>query len=270
MKFSSPDYQEAARKFADFVQTINRLRHPETGCPWDIKQTMLTLRKYMLEEAYEACEAMTRGNRQDVIEELGDVLLQVVLNAQVGSETQSFDINDVIDSINSKIIERHPHVFAGRTDIDTEEKVKENWKKIKDQTKGVPNDLYAEAKNMGKNYPASLQTIKIGQIAKDVQFDWKNVHEVFEQFKSEVVELSAELKAKEIDRKKTAEEMGDVFFSLIQVCRHLGLDPEVTMFAANLKFFDRWTKMQKIADKRGVNLEKLPLAEKEKLWQEIK
>ncbi len=269
-KFSTPDYDQACESFRAFLKTINQLRNPNGGCPWDLKQSIASLRPYMLEEAYEAVEAMSRGERDDIVEELGDVLLQVVLNAQVGCELHDFEIKDVIDAINNKIWERHPHVFSGLEGIDTEEKVKENWQKLKEQSKGVSIDPFKDAKDMGKNYPAVQQSHKIGKISAKVQFDWPDLASVFSQFESEVKELAIELNAKKIDKAAATEEVGDVFFSLVQVCRHMGIDPELTIFDANQKFLGRFDKMMALAERRGVDFSKLSLDEKEKLWQDIK
>lgn len=268
---NGPDSEQAKAAFARLCATIAALRNPEGGCPWDLQQDHVTLRRFMIEEAYEAAEAMAAGDPAALRDELGDVLLQVVLNAQVAKDRGSFDVVDVIDGINEKMLRRHPHVF-GDEEARAAGHVQGNWEAIKAAEKsasGKPpaGGYFAEAAD---KQPASLQALKIGKLAAKIRFDWDDVHEVFGQVKSEVDELAAELAAATVDKDTVAEEIGDVFFSLAQLCRHLELDPELVAFDANRKFLRRFAALEAVAKERGVNVERAPRQTLEELWVEVK
>jgi MazG family protein len=268
---NGPDSEQAKAAFARFCATIAALRNPEGGCPWDLQQDHVSLRRFMIEEAYEAAEAMAAGDPAALRDELGDVLLQVVLNAQVAKDQGSFDVVDVIDGVNEKMLRRHPHVF-GDEKARAAGHVQGNWEAIKAAEKsasGKPRagGYFAEAAD---KQPASLQALKIGKLAAKIRFDWDDVHEVFGQVKSEVDELAVELAAATVDKDTVAEEIGDVFFSLAQLCRHLELDPELVAFDANRKFLRRFAALEAVAKERGVNVERAPRQTLEELWVEVK
>jgi MazG family protein len=268
---NGPDYERAKAAFARLCATIAALRNPEGGCPWDLQQDHVTLRRFMIEEAYEAAEAMAAGEPVALRDELGDVLLQVMLNAQVAKDRGSFDVVDVVEAINEKMRRRHPHVF-GDEQARAAGHVQGNWEAIKAAEKsasGKPRagGYFAEAAD---KQPASLQALKIGKLAAKIRFDWDDVHEVFGQVKSEVDELAVELAAATVDKDTVAEEIGDVFFSLAQLCRHLELDPELVAFDANRKFLRRFAALEAVAKERGVNVERAPRQTLEELWVEVK
>ena len=278
--------EQAVNAFGEFIQTVAMLRHPQAGCPWDLKQDHQSLRRFMIEEAYEASDAMDTENTALLVEELGDVLLQVVLNAQVGVDRGEFSIVDVIERINKKMVFRHPHVFAGCDPLavspiqePTEQEEKGHWRqwehlKAVEKKRGavggqVRSILFSEAYGM---FPATIQAAKIGRLAERIDFDWKNPTEVLAQLKSELLELQQELQADNADerQKSIREELGDVFFTLAQLCRHLGHDPEVVAADGNRKFLNRFKVVEEIAEQKGIDLKKAGMEEKEALWQEAK
>ncbi|MDA9950955.1 nucleoside triphosphate pyrophosphohydrolase [Oligoflexaceae bacterium] len=257
--------------FFEFYNTVAKLRDPETGCPWDLKQTHRTLRKYMIEEAYEASAEMTSEESTDELcDELGDVLLQVVLNAQVAKDQNSFDITKVINQINAKMIRRHPHVFDENFEKKTADQVKKSWEEIKKSEKIEEADSYfSSVENI---QPANLQADKIGRLASKIQFDWDNVHQVIEQLQSEIEELKIALSNSD-SAAKNAEienEMGDVLFTCAQVSRHLGLSPEVAAQHGNIKFLTRFKKLEELAGRRGVHIESASREQLEGFWKEAK
>lgn len=281
-KKSASSNKMVSREFQSLLDTIAKLRCPNDGCPWDRKQTHQTLRKYMLEEAYEASEAMESGDPDHIAEELGDVLLQVVLNSQIASETEDFSIIDVIRKINDKMISRHPHVFGNRgkdaSDLESlndsflrkqwqEIKNRENKKKAKDAAISCEKPIFSDVKGI---LPASSQALAIGKIAKEIKFDWVDPLQVFEQLKSEVAELEVELVDLDKNQDDIRKELGDIYFTLAQVCRHLKIDPEVISQNGNIKFLRRFSLMEKIAKNQNIDLIKASQEKKEELWKQAK
>ncbi|WP_141736426.1 nucleoside triphosphate pyrophosphohydrolase [Oligoflexus tunisiensis] len=260
---------EAGRIFSDFVKTVATLRHPVRGCPWDLEQDHKSLRRYMLEEAYEAAEAMFGTDEAHLLEELGDVLLQVVLNAQLAHDKGRGDIRDVTTSINSKMVRRHPHVFgdlAGQG-IDKAE-IKTNWERIKATEKAIKQHKAGYFADCVKVVPALTQAHKIGKRAHTIHFDWDSPADVLKQCQAELQELEHEMVA--ADRDRLHDELGDVFFSLAQLSRHLGVDPEVAAQQGNAKFLRRFAVMEEIARVRGQEVTQLTRDELEALWKEAK
>jgi MazG family protein len=265
--------EQAAGLFAKFFDTVATLRHPKDGCPWDLKQSHRTLRKYMIEEAYEAAAAMGQPqNSKALADELGDVLLQVVLNAQVAWDNGTFDINDVIKGVDEKMKRRHPHVFGPLKGKISSTEIRSKWLAIKaseqpSQSKGAASGLFD--KFIKDPLPASIKSRRIGERAKDIDFDWDDPKAVWATFRSEVDEASAAFMPR-LNKTKLAEEIGDIYFTLGQVCRHLDMDPEVVAEGGNQKFLRRFAKVEALAAKRALNVATLPRMDKEKLWQEAK
>jgi len=259
------------KNFEAFCKTIAALRHPKTGCPWDLKQTHKSLRKYMVEEAYEAVDAMGRNDAREICEELGDVLLQVVLNAQLAKDEKKFEIADVIESINSKMLRRHPHVF-GKSKSREISAIRQEWENIKAEEKKKKGEREQNISAHAKKYkmlPGLMESVKIGSLMNKVGFDWNKISDVVGQVDEEFSELKAEIKKKNA-RKAQMEEMGDLLFSIAQLCRHLEIDPEVAMKQANGKFLKRFATMEKLNTKSGVAFENLTLEKKEVLWNKAK
>lgn len=268
---NGPDQQRVMAAMARFCETIAALRHPQHGCPWDLEQDHVSLRRFMIEEAYEAAEAMAGHDAAEIRDELGDVLLQVVLNAQVGQDQGLFDLISVIEGVDAKMRRRHPHVF-GNAEEKAAGHVQGKWEAIKASEReaqgGVQTRSYfAEA---SKLHPASLQALKIGKLAAKIRFDWDDAREVLAQVQSEVDEVAKEFQAASVDKGRVAEEIGDVMFSLAQLCRHLALDPELVAVDANRKFLRRFAALEGIANERQIDITQAPRQTLEELWLEVK
>ena len=271
------EFDEAATAFVSLCETIAALRHPVDGCPWDLQQTHDSLRRYMIEEAYEAARVMARADRdandsRELCEELGDVLLQVVLNAQVAADRKGFQIADVIKSIDAKMRRRHPHVFgSGDARRDREmASIKSNWEVIKAEEK-KNNSASASADGFFagiEGYPATIEAYEIGKRAAKIKFDWNSPADVLAKLLSEVDEMKDEWEKG--DRTALMAELGDVYFSLAQFSRHIGVDPEVIALDGHRKFLDRFTKVEILAKKRGVKIPDADQATLESLWEEAK
>ncbi len=271
-----PDLARATVAFNRLLNIIADLRHPDTGCPWDLKQDHQSLRRYMIEEAYEATEAMTAGIPSALAEELGDVLLQVVLNAQVALDQATFDIVDVIDGISDKMLRRHPHVFGNEEERSMRkiEQIATKWGEIKaaevQTAESKSSTIYGDAK-IEKIHPATRQAAEIGKIARKINFDWQSPTEVFDKLLSEVAELKeAWEEAGLAPSSAVRAELGDVYFTLAQFCRHLQLDPEVIAWDGNRKFLQRFIKLEQIAAARGISVGTCRQEVLEQLWIEAK
>lgn len=265
---------QVGEDFKKLVTTIARLRHPRYGCPWDLEQTHASLRRYMLEEAYEACEAMGRSDHQALTGELGDVLLQVVLNARLGQDAGQFHIGDVIRTLDEKMIRRHPHVFnpdAGGGDPETAGEVRQRWEEIKATEKAAAPvgkaGLFAGVSRPG--FPAADVAVRIGKRAAAINFDWGNAGQVLQQLRSEIEELAGELQAP-VNREALADELGDVYFTLAQLCRHLSMDPEVVALQGNHKFLDRFRQVEDLAAQKSIDPAHASQEQLETLWKEAK
>jgi MazG family protein len=233
----------------------------------------------MLEEAYEAVEAMSLGTAgASLQEELGDVLLQVVLNAQLAQDTESFTIENVIDSINAKMRRRHPHVFKPTGHKVTEESIRQSWESIKLEEKASQGNsstkLASQLATIAKSFPATIQAQKIGRLTEKLNFDWSDPREVLDQVQSELDEVrEAMLPANKENPEyiaAVAEEIGDVYFSLAQLCRHLGLDSEVVALNANAKFNRRLTKLETLALAQGIPIDQATPEVREEWWAQVK
>ena len=260
--------------FEDLVAVQARLRAPG-GCPWDREQTHLTLRTYLIEEAYEVLDAIEKGNSQDLAEELGDLLLQVLFHADLARETGAFDISDVITGIRDKMIRRHPHVF-GNVKAETAGEVLKNWAQLKAREKqaaspkGVAprNPTPSELEGVPRHLPALLEAYQITRRAAQVGFDWERVEGIFEKLQEETAELRAALSSS--NHHAAEEEVGDLLFSVVNLARFLGLDPEVTLKHSNLKFKQRFQEMEREASVSGRRLSQISKEELEHLWDAAK
>ncbi len=241
----------------ELINTVKILRSPN-GCKWDREQTHKTIRQNMLEEAYEAAEAIDENNIEHLKEELGDVLLQVVLHSQIADDNNEFNIQDVAKLLNEKLIHRHPHVFGEEKTNDTK-KILQNWEKLKAEEKkerkrildGIPSTL-----------PALLYCMKISKKAARAGFEWKNNAQVMECFISEIEEFK-QAKTKE----EKEEELGDILFSLVNVARWNNIDPELALSKANKKFIKRFNKLEELSQKK---LDELTFEEYNELWSKVK
>ncbi len=260
--------------FEDLVAVQARLRAPG-GCPWDREQTHATLRTYLIEEAYEVLDAIEKGSPQDLAEELGDLLLQVLFHADMARETGAFDISDVITGIHDKMVRRHPHVF-GNVKAETSREVLKNWAQLKAKEKQASSPKEVASQNpdpsaldgVPRNLPALLEAYQITRRAAQVGFDWERVEGIFEKLNEETKELRAALGAS--DRRAAEEEVGDLLFSVVNLARFIGLDPEVTLKHSNLKFRARFQEMEREASHSGQRLSELSKQELEELWEAAK
>ncbi|MBI3744490.1 MAG: nucleoside triphosphate pyrophosphohydrolase [Chloroflexi bacterium] len=246
--------------FNTFLAIVARLRAPD-GCPWDREQDHASLKKFLLEECYEALDAIDSGDPQKIAEELGDVLLQVGLNAQVGADNGTFTIKDVLRHINTKLIRRHPHVF-GDVKVKDAAQVVANWDQLK---KAERKEGASVLDGVPKSQPALFQSQEIQGRAARQGFDWPNMDGVLDKVREELGEFKgARTKAEQ------EHELGDIIAALVNVGRKLDIDTEGAVRKANERFRRRFQYMERAARERGASIERLPLDEQEALWQEAK
>ena len=251
--------------FQDLTELMEKLRSDE-GCPWDREQTHESLKRYMVEETYEALEAIEDGDDAGIKEELGDVFLQVVFHSQIAKEEDRFDSSDVIDGICRKIIERHTHVF-GEDIAEDSEAVLKNWDKIKNKSKGLKTHT-EKIKKIPKTYPALLRSLKIQEKAAKAGFDWDEVDGAIDKTMEEIEEFMSAYK--EHDQKGMRSEMGDLFFSLVNVCRFLEIEPEITLNETSDKFIRRFAFIENECQKADLVMENMTLTELDAYWDKAK
>jgi MazG family protein len=269
------------------IDVVKQLRTPITGCPWDLEQDHKSLRPYMIEEAYEAVEAIDTGESAKICDELGDVLLQVVLHSQIAQDNGEFDLGDVAENVAEKMIRRHPHVF-GSEEVNNSAEVLMNWEAIKiKETKAASKEAESDAtpystslKKVPPHLPALLRAQRVGGKAAKVGFDWSEVSSVFEKVKEEISELEEVLdrtklssrspgkkEMTKIEVEQLTEELGDVLFSLCQFSRWMGQNAEDCLRESTSKFLNRFEIMETIADQDLSELDEKSL---EELWQRAK
>ncbi|ENK0840085.1 nucleoside triphosphate pyrophosphohydrolase [Clostridium botulinum] len=251
--------------FMDLLDIMDRLRG-EDGCPWDKEQTHTSLKKYLIEESYEVIEAIDNKDVDMLIEELGDVLLQVVFHSQIGKEDGFFEIKDVIQSICDKMINRHPHVFSD-LEINNSNEVLENWDKIKSMEQG--NETYTDSiRHIAKTLPALMRADKVQKKAAKVGFDWENIEDAMKKIIEEYKEIEDVYKSK--NKVKILEEIGDLLFSVVNVARFLDIDPENALNYSIDKFINRFQYIEDEAIAMGRSLDNMSLEEMDELWKEAK
>lgn len=251
---------EELSQFDTLVKIVARLRAPD-GCPWDREQSHASLRGNLLEECYEVLEALDEGDTEKLCHELGDLLMQVVLHAQIASEAGEFELGDVIKSINTKLIYRHPHVFGSLKVKDAKE-VLLNWEALKKEEREGEASMLA---NVPKQLPALSYSQEIQDRVARVGFDWKDVDGVIDKLAEEVSEFK---RADSPERR--AREFGDLLFTLANIARRLGVDLEAALRQANQRFYRRFSRMEELCRQRGLNLDKLSFDEQNALWEEAK
>lgn len=249
-------------KFIALIQIMEKLRS-KNGCPWDKQQTHESLREYLLEEAYEVLESIEAKNPNELKEELGDLLLQIVFHAQIANENQQFTVYDVIDTISEKLIRRHPNVF-GTQNIETAEDQEQNWEKIKRDKEGRKSAIGGVPQEL----PSLLRAFRIQGKAAQVGFDWTKIDDVWIKFEEEISELHEALRNNNL--KRTEEEMGDLLFTLVNICRFLKINPENALRSTNEKFISRFQKMEAEIESRNKSIEELNLTEMDEIWDQIK
>jgi MazG family protein len=270
------------KKFADLVELMDQLREPG-GCPWDREQTYATLAPFLLEEAYEAFEALeeAREGRPDSLrEELGDLLFQIVFQARVAKERSEFTIDDVIDGLHTKMVRRHPHVF-GNAQADNSKEVLKNWEAIKAEEKRMTKKAGSESAHssildgVSTKAPALMEAHQISNKVARVGFDWTDIDQIFQKLQEEVDELRVAIEQHkqsrdEADHARMREEIGDMLFVVTNIARHLSVEPEAALKLANRKFRKRFAHIEKRLREQNRKFEEVSILYLEELWQEAK
>ena len=262
MAISSQRDEEIQQLFLEAVKVMATLRRPG-GCPWDAVQTPQTLKRFVLEEAYEVIETIEKKNWDGLKDELGDHLLQVLFQAEIQYEAGRYDIGDVLENLRDKMIRRHPHVFAEGHSCE-EHEIKKHWEKIKKSEKNHSGHF----DGFSHRLPSLLASYKIGKMAERVGFDWDGPRQVLHKVDEELAEVRDALDAGHKDHLE--EELGDLLFVVANLVRQCGFEPEETLKKGNQKFIERFKAMESLAKERGQVFEDLPLDEQEELWQCVK
>jgi len=264
-----------SRDISRLIEVMAALRTPVTGCPWDLEQNFASIAPYTIEEAYEVADAITRGDLDDLRDELGDLLLQVVYHARMAEEQDAFAFGDVIEAVTRKMIRRHPHVFADENGVVTSGHVAENWDRIKAEEKAER----AARRPLGASTPSLLSSVKARQPAltramdlqrkaSSVGFDWNDPREVLRKIREEADEIEQALDRG--DKEELAGETGDLLFALVNLARHVDANPEMALRGANAKFERRFGYIERTLAARGRSLESATLEEMDALWDEAK
>jgi ATP diphosphatase len=263
------------RQIATLLDIMARLRTPNTGCPWDLEQNFATIAPYTIEESYEVADAIARGDLDDLRDELGDLLLQVVFHARMAEEQGTFAFDDVVAAIVTKMIRRHPHVFPDENGKLTP-LVKGDWNRIKAAEKAERAARRGEAPDATPNLldrvksgqPALAQAMDLQRVASTVGFDWNDPRAVLAKLREETDEIEAALDAGDADH--VTEEIGDLLFVVVNLARHANADPEMALRAANAKFQRRFGYIERTLTARSSSLDAATLAEMDALWNEAK
>jgi ATP diphosphatase len=257
---------------------MSELRDPKTGCPWDIKQTFETITNHTLEEAYEVVDAIEQGDFVELEKELGDLLFQVIFYSQLGQEQAYFNFDSVVNAVCEKLIRRHPHVFADAK-LQSDAEIKANWENEKILERAIKNQQLEKniqysplsiLADIPKNLPALSQAAKIQKRCAHVGFDWDNKFDVFAKIEEEVQEVKEELEKSPIDKNNLAEELGDLMFAVVNLCRHAKEDPETLLRKANAKFSRRFRAVEAHVNDSGKALGEHDLKTLEHFWQRVK
>jgi len=264
-----------SRDISRLIEIMAKLRTPGSGCPWDLEQNFATIAPYTIEEAYEVTEAIARGDLDDLCDELGDLLLQVVFHSRMAEEQNAFAFGDVVEAITRKMIRRHPHVFADKDGQLTPSHVKEAWDRIKAEEKAEraarrppqasPSSLLSGIK---AGQPALTRAMQLQRKASSVGFDWNDPRAVLHKIREEADEIEAALDRG--DATELADETGDLLFALVNLARHVGADPELALRGTNAKFERRFGYIEQALAAQGRSLESASLSEMDALWNEAK
>jgi len=247
------------------VEIMARLRG-ENGCPWDREQTLETLKVYLLEESFEVRQAIDSEDPESLREELGDLLLQVIFQSRIAEENGWFGIDDVAEGIAEKLVRRHPHLFGG-SPLSTAGDVARQWEELKEEERRR-RQSGSRLASVPPGLPALLRALRLSERAARSGFDWERTAQVFEKVREEIGEWEAEVAAADADR--SARELGDLLFSLVNVARHLGLDPEAALQGANDRFARRFGELERVLEREGKDLKEAGADRLEELWQEAK
>jgi len=265
-----------SRDISRLLEIMTRLRTPGSGCPWDLEQNFSTIAPYTIEEAYEVTDAIARGDLDDLRDELGDLLLQVVFHARMAEEQNAFSFGDVVEAITAKMIRRHPHVFTDKDGRLTPSDVNGAWDRIKAEEKAEraarrPRDENSRPSLLSgvkAGQPALTRAMELQRKASRVGFDWNDPRAVLHKIREEADEIEAALDRDNID--ELTEETGELLFALVNLARHIGTDPELALRATNAKFERRFGYIERRLAAQGRSLEEASLDEMEALWNEAK
>ncbi|OAF05763.1 nucleoside triphosphate hydrolase [Bradyrhizobium centrolobii] len=265
-----------SRDIARLIEIMAALRAPGTGCPWDLEQNFATIAPYTIEEAYEVVDAITRGDLDDLREELGDLLLQVVYHAQMAEEQNAFAFGDVVEAITRKMIRRHPHVFVDKDGNLAPSHVMEVWDRIKAEEKAEraarrpPEQTSHKSllSSVKAGLPALTRAMELQRKASTVGFDWNDPRAVLHKIREEADEIEAALDRN--DKQELTAETGDLLFALVNLARHVDADPESALRATNAKFERRFAYIERALEAQGRTLEQASLAEMDELWNAAK
>lgn len=247
-----------------FERLLNIMDDLRSQCPWDKKQTLESLRYLTIEETYELSDAILEKDFDELKGEIGDLMLHMVFYSKIASETNAFDITDVLNGICDKLVRRHPHIY-GDTKVKDEEEVKRNWEQIKLKEKGRKTVL----QGVPKSLPAMVKANRIQDKVRGIGFDWEHDHQVWDKVKEELVELEAEVSSG-AEHEKIEDEFGDVLFSLINYARHININPEDALERTNKKFIKRFNYLEQKSKETGKPLDQMTLAEMDIYWEEAK
>lgn len=259
-------------EFDKLTQVVKQLRHPTDGCPWDLEQTHKSLIKYLIEESFEFSHATETDDTKAMEEELGDVLLQILLHTTIGEENGKFSLESVSKVLREKLIRRHPHVFEKPdSNIDVSDVVS-NWEKIKEEEKALEETASkTKIKSDVLHFPALFSAWKIGKKTKKISFDWDDASQVSYKVEEEWQELKEELAPKSgLNQERITEEMGDFLFSAAQLARHLNIEPEEALRAANRKFLRRFHAMEDLITDAGEDIDNMNQQEMDVFWDQAK
>lgn len=263
-----PEYsvRDSGDSFQKLVEIMRALRAPG-GCNWDRAQTTQSLLPYLIEETYEAVESAEAGDYRKLKEELGDILLHIIFQAEIAEEKAQFDIRDVVESITQKMIERHPHVFGDRKDLSPDQ-VRENWEALKLNNRKEEEKHETVLSGVPKTMPSLLKAYRVQEKAAQFGFDWEKIDDVLDKIDEELNEFRVALAQNR--REDIHEELGDLLFSLVNFARHIQAEPETCLNATIRKFSHRFELMEKALQKRGLTLKEATLAQMEEEWQRAK
>ncbi len=253
------------RKLDAFKKLLEIMDELREKCPWDKKQTIESLRKLTIEETYELGDAILKNNLQEIKKELGDIMLHVVFYAKIGSEKGEFDMADVLEEINTKLVYRHPHVFGDVDVEDSARKVEENWEALKLKEKGGNKRVL---EGVPTAMPALVKANRIQEKVSGVGFDWEYKEQVWDKVKEEIDELGYEIE--QMDKDKMEAEFGDLFFAMVNAARLYNIDPEAALERTNIKFMKRFNYLESETLMKGKNLHEMSLAEMDVIWEEAK
>jgi len=258
--------EDVSRPINRLLEVMDRLRDPESGCPWDLEQTFRTIAPYTIEEAHEVADAIERDDLEHLKDELGDLLFQVVFHARLASEIDAFDFDEVAAGVADKLIRRHPHVFGDGPTMDADAQT-EHWEQIKAAERKEAG-MSSHVDGVSASLPPLRRAVKLQKRAARAGFDWPDLQPVLAKIREELAELEEELASGDTDRME--DELGDVLFAVANLARKLDIDADGALRRTNLKFETRFRAMEETASKAGQRFEDLDLDAQEALWQRVK